>query len=58
MRQALGTVVFAGMIGVTLFDLIFTPVFYIVCRKFGDRLRTPRLRRPAPLDDPPPESAE
>jgi hypothetical protein len=46
------------MIGVTLFDLIFTPVFYIVCRKFGDRLRTPRLRRPAPLDDPPPESPE
>ena len=32
LRQALGTAVFAGMIGVTLFGLIFTPVFYVVCR--------------------------
>jgi HAE1 family hydrophobic/amphiphilic exporter-1 len=37
MRQALGTVVFSGMIGVTLFGLIFTPVFYIVCRTLADR---------------------
>jgi len=35
MRQALGTAVFFGMIGVTLFGLIFTPVFYVVCRKLG-----------------------
>jgi hydrophobe/amphiphile efflux-1 (HAE1) family protein len=32
LRQALGTAVFSGMIGVTFFGLIFTPVFYIVCR--------------------------
>jgi multidrug efflux pump subunit AcrB len=32
LRQALGTAVFAGMIGVTLFGLIFTPVFYVICR--------------------------
>src|SRR4029450_11916015 len=32
LRQALGTAVFAGMIGVTAFGLIFTPVFYVVCR--------------------------
>jgi multidrug efflux pump subunit AcrB len=32
MRQALGTAVFFGMIGVTLFGLIFTPVFYVICR--------------------------
>jgi|CXWK01.1.fsa_nt_gi hydrophobe/amphiphile efflux-1 (HAE1) family protein len=32
LRQALGTAVFSGMIGVTLFGLIFTPVFYVVCR--------------------------
>ena len=32
LRQALGTAVFAGMIGVTLFGLIFTPVFYVLCR--------------------------
>lgn len=32
MRQAIGTTVFAGMIGVTLFGLVFTPVFYVVLR--------------------------
>jgi multidrug efflux pump len=32
MRRTLGTAVFAGMIGVTAFGLIFTPVFYVVCR--------------------------
>ncbi|HEY6455773.1 MAG TPA: multidrug efflux RND transporter permease subunit [Steroidobacteraceae bacterium] len=32
MRQALGTAVFFGMIGVTLFGLYFTPVFYVLCR--------------------------
>jgi hydrophobe/amphiphile efflux-1 (HAE1) family protein len=35
LRQALGTPVFAGMIGVTFFGLIFTPVFYVVCRRLG-----------------------
>jgi hydrophobe/amphiphile efflux-1 (HAE1) family protein len=32
LRQTLGTTVFSGMIGVTLFGLIFTPVFYVVSR--------------------------
>ena len=32
MRQALGTAVFYGMIGVTSFGLVFTPVFYVVSR--------------------------
>ncbi len=32
MRQSLGTAVFFGMLGVTAFGLIFTPVFYVVCR--------------------------
>ena len=35
MRQALGTVVFYGMIGVTCFGLFLTPVFYTVIRKIG-----------------------
>jgi hydrophobe/amphiphile efflux-1 (HAE1) family protein len=39
MRIALGTAVFWGMIGVTLFGLIFTPVFYVVVRRlFGGKL--------------------
>jgi len=40
MRRALGTAVFSGMIGVTFFGLLFTPVFYVVIRKFA-RHRTP-----------------
>jgi HAE1 family hydrophobic/amphiphilic exporter-1 len=35
MRQALGTAVFFGMLGVTFFGLIFTPVFYVVARKLA-----------------------
>ena len=32
MRQALGTAVFYGMLGVTFFGLLLTPVFYLVIR--------------------------
>jgi hydrophobe/amphiphile efflux-1 (HAE1) family protein len=39
MRIALGTGVFWGMIGVTLFGLIFTPVFYVAIRRAADRHR-------------------
>ena len=31
LRQTLGTAVFSGMIGVTAFGLVFTPIFYVVC---------------------------
>jgi multidrug efflux pump len=37
MRQALGTAVFSGMIGVTLFGLVLTPVFYLIL--------SPRVRK-------------
>src|SRR6185312_4660716 len=40
LRQTLGTAVFSGMIGVTAFGLIFTPVFYVVSRWIA--LRTKR----------------
>ncbi len=46
MRQSLGTAVFSGMLGVTLFGLAFTPVFYAVIRRlFARRLLG---GRPAP----------
>ena len=52
MRQALGTVVFFGMIGVTFFGVFLTPVFYTVIRRLtGDRtapLDTPARGVPAP----------
>ena len=38
MRQSLGTAVFSGMLGVTFFGLIFTPVFYVVCRWLASKL--------------------
>ncbi len=37
MRQSLGTAVFSGMIGVTLFGLIFTPAFYVLVRTLAAR---------------------
>ncbi|UEM21054.1 multidrug efflux RND transporter permease subunit [Skermanella mucosa] len=39
MRQSLGTAVFYGMLGVTFFGLIFTPVFYTVMRSFARKRR-------------------
>jgi HAE1 family hydrophobic/amphiphilic exporter-1 len=33
MRQALGTAVFFGMLGVTFFGLFLTPVFYVAIRQ-------------------------
>ncbi|KPH59833.1 multidrug efflux RND transporter permease subunit [Novosphingobium sp. ST904] len=39
LRQALGTAVFFGMTGVTGFGLLFTPTFYVVCRKLAAALR-------------------
>jgi multidrug efflux pump subunit AcrB len=39
MRQALGTAVFFGMLGVTFFGLVFTPVFYVFVRWIGEALR-------------------
>src|ERR1043166_5872602 len=35
MRQAMGIAVFAGMIGVTLFGLFLTPVFYVTLMRLG-----------------------
>ena len=35
MRQAVGVAVFFGMLGVTLFGLIFTPIFYILVRRLA-----------------------
>jgi hydrophobe/amphiphile efflux-1 (HAE1) family protein len=36
MRQAVGVAVFFGMIGVTLFGLVFTPIFYMIVRNLAD----------------------
>ncbi|MFJ2362378.1 efflux RND transporter permease subunit [Pseudomonas sp. NPDC087697] len=37
MRHAMGVTVFSGMLGVTFFGLLLTPVFYILIRRFVER---------------------
>ncbi|MBB4643020.1 efflux RND transporter permease subunit [Rhizorhapis suberifaciens] len=52
LRQALGTAVFSGMIGVTFFGLIFTPTFYVATRALSDRFARRRgdgTANPAPV---------
>jgi multidrug efflux pump len=39
MRHAMGIATFSGMIGVTLFGLFLTPVFYVIVTKLGRRKR-------------------
>jgi multidrug efflux pump len=51
LRQTLGTAVFSGMIGVTVFGLIFTPAFYVVCRWLAMRFEA---RRAEPAAHEPP----
>jgi uncharacterized protein (DUF2062 family) len=51
LRQTLGTAVFSGMIGVTAFGLLFTPIFYVVCRWIAEKTRR---RRPATQAPPAP----
>ncbi len=51
MRQAMGVAVFAGMIGVTLFGLFLTPVFYLTLMRRSSRkpsiAHTPEPKGPA-----------
>ncbi|CAN7257841.1 multidrug efflux RND transporter permease subunit [Phenylobacterium sp. LjRoot219] len=52
-RVAIGTAVFAGMIGVTILGLILTPAFYVMTRELTRRLppvRLPWRRRAAPAE--------
>jgi multidrug efflux pump len=40
MRRAMGVAVFSGMLGVTFFGLLLTPVFYLVIRKLVEARRS------------------
>jgi multidrug efflux pump len=50
MRQAMGVAVFSGMIGVTLFGLFLTPVFYLTLMRHGStkhaHIPTPEPKKP------------
>jgi multidrug efflux pump subunit AcrB len=48
LRRALGTAVVSGMIGVTIFGLLFTPAFYIVVRWIEDKITRKRDTQAAP----------
>ena len=43
MRVALGVAVFSGMLGVTVFGLFFTPVFYSIIMRFAGKGRSGQL---------------
>ncbi|QDE37829.1 efflux RND transporter permease subunit [Luteibacter pinisoli] len=45
MRHAMGVTVFAGMLGVTFFGLIFTPLFYVLIRAWNERSEARRAAR-------------
>ncbi|RVU35352.1 multidrug efflux RND transporter permease subunit [Rheinheimera riviphila] len=50
MRQAMGVAVFAGMIGVTIFGLILTPLFYYALSKRGERKAAAAAATPAVIE--------
>jgi multidrug efflux pump len=51
MRHAMGVAVFSGMLGVTIFGLLYTPLFYVVIRALverrAERKRAQSSARPA-----------
>jgi hypothetical protein len=48
MRRAMGVAVFFGMLGVTLFGLALTPVFYWTIRRLTGHAKAPQAA-PAPV---------
>jgi multidrug efflux pump len=49
MRHAMGVAVFAGMLGVTLFGLLYTPLFYVILRGWVERGEARRRDRVLPV---------
>jgi multidrug efflux pump len=45
MRHAMGVAVFSGMLGVTFFGLLFTPLFYVIVRGWSERAAARRAAR-------------
>ncbi len=52
MRHAMGVAVFAGMIGVTLFGIFLTPVFYVLLRRLTGNRQFRVHSAPAPDGSP------
>ena len=47
MRRTLGVAVFSGMLGVTLFGVFLTPIFFYVIQAWNDRRGKSHRNRPA-----------
>ena len=47
MRHAMGVAVFSGMLGVTFFGLVFTPLFYVLIRRWSENSAARRAARKA-----------
>jgi hydrophobe/amphiphile efflux-1 (HAE1) family protein len=52
-RQILGTAVFSGMVGVTVFGLLLTPVFYVLVEGWSERWQARRSKTNSVLPQPP-----
>ena len=49
-RQILGTAMFSGMLGVTFFGLLLTPVFYVAVQTLSQRLTLAKVKKVLPLE--------
>ena len=50
MRHAMGVAVFSGMLGVTFFGLLLTPVFYVLIRRYVERSQARKAARHMKLE--------
>jgi len=50
MRRAMGVAVFSGMLGVTFFGLLLTPVFFVLIRRYIERKNTRQSTSPHPAN--------
>ncbi|MNJ80386.1 Efflux pump membrane transporter BepE [compost metagenome] len=50
MRHAMGVAVFSGMIGVTFFGLLLTPVFFVLIRRYVERSQAHKAARVLKLE--------
>ncbi|RMM02694.1 Multidrug efflux RND transporter MexF [Pseudomonas savastanoi] len=55
MRHAMGVAVFSGMLGVTFFGLLLTPVFYVLIRNYVERQDARKAARAQRLQNLPAE---
>ncbi|WP_117149981.1 efflux RND transporter permease subunit [Pseudomonas coronafaciens] len=56
MRHAMGVAVFSGMLGVTFFGLLLTPVFYVLIRNYVERKEARKATRAQTLQNLPAET--